>query len=61
MASPPMVVFSQASPLLPIPVVQIPLCSQDNQGAILPGLTQDSLTQVGLQEQATPTLHQCLL
>lgn len=48
------VVLSQASPLLPTPlVVQMPLCTQVSQGDILPDRTQDSLTPMDLHEPAT--------
>lgn len=52
MASLPMVVPSQASPLLLTPLVPTSLCTQASRGATLPVLTRDSLTPLGLQEQA---------
>lgn len=61
MASPPIVVPSQATPLLLTPLVQMLLCTQANRGAIHPAHSLDSLTPLGIQEQATQTLHPCPL
>lgn len=73
MAFLPLVVYSQASPLLPTPLGQMPLCTQASQGAIRlvltqasqgairQVLTQDSLTPLGLQELATRVPLPCPL
>lgn len=59
MASPPMVVRSRAIPPPLTPLVQMPLCTQGSQGAILLALTQDNLNLVGIQDQATPPNLRC--
>lgn len=61
MASPASVVLSQAIPLLPTPLAQTPLCTGVSRGAILLDRTQDSLTPLGLKEQATLITLPCPL